>query len=79
VSGECEKCGEHSLECSCKKEMKPTLPVFFSHKFLDELQARCETLGVIEYVMQKEDLSFVEAVLHLSVFFGMQPEYRLPD
>lgn len=33
MSGECDKCGEHALDCNCKKECIGLLGKLFGHAF----------------------------------------------
>ncbi len=37
MSGECEKCGEHALECFCRKQFpKPNEAFFYSGRFFEK-------------------------------------------
>lgn len=54
MSGECDKCGEHTLQCKCKEEKTPQeLIRLRKEKFIAKMQNKFESLSKLISEVEK--------------------------
>lgn len=57
------------------KSKGKTMTMLFTKEFLQELTAKSDNSKLIDYVMIHEKLSFHDAIVSISKYFNLEPEY----
>lgn len=65
------------MSCRCSECLQAYQPEkLFTREYLGLLQRKCENnFNVIDYTMKSDGLNFHDAVLKLSKYFQIKPEY----